>query len=442
MSKIGLVIFLVLMAAGVYAQQDYFVLIHSENNLPFYVRMGGRTTSSSAEGHLILSGLKDSTWMLAIGFPRNLYPEQDFSFSIKKKDIGFQLKDLGLRGWGLFNSQTMELIMPQKKDTVEINVSAEAVKKDDAFSRLMAAVVSDTAVMYSTYAMEAYLKDTSRSGSDQMTRGGDQSVRGPDSLKKTPDALQRPPPAAFINTAGNLPAANMDTSIVANPGLVANFHAVSDSISSSARTDSSAHTLIKIPRKSGFIEKLSEKRNATAIQLVFADHRKGHKPDTIGVNIAIDSLIQLSQNQFDTFKNGGGPSLMPKTGAVSAGLKTSYDSSKKSDGGQTKERGKPVIVNSDCRNFATEMDVDKLKLRLQNTAKDDDRILEARKIFRMKCFSTRQVRAIAAVFATDAGRYRFLETAYPFVSDNAFRELSDLLTDPVYTGKFKTMTGQ
>jgi hypothetical protein len=101
-----------------------------------------------------------------------------------------------------------------------------------------------------------------------------------------------------------------------------------------------------------------------------------------------------------------------------------------------------VIVNSDCRNFASDIDVDKLKLRLQKIARDDDKILEARKTFRVKCFSTAQVRAIVGVFTTDAGKFRFLETAYPFVSDDAFRELSDLLTDPIYAGKFKIMTGQ
>jgi hypothetical protein len=46
------------------------------------------------------------------------------------------------------------------------------------------------------------------------------------------------------------------------------------------------------------------------------------------------------------------------------------------------------------------------------------------------------------VFATDAGKFRFFEAAYPFVSDDRFRELTDLLTDPAYNAKFKAMTGQ
>jgi hypothetical protein len=33
-----------------------------------------------------------------------------------------------------------------------------------------------------------------------------------------------------------------------------------------------------------------------------------------------------------------------------------------------------------------------------------------------------------------------LEAAYPFVSDDHFPELISLLTDPVYSGRFRAMT--
>jgi len=61
---------------------------------------------------------------------------------------------------GLFNPQTPELKMPDEKKEAEPKNHLEGVKKDDAFSRLMAGVVSDTAVMYNTYTMEAMLKDS------------------------------------------------------------------------------------------------------------------------------------------------------------------------------------------------------------------------------------------------------------------------------------------
>jgi hypothetical protein len=74
--------------------------------------------------------------------------------------------------------------------------------------------------------------------------------------------------------------------------------------------------------------------------------------------------------------------------------------------------------------------------------KDEDRIAVAHKVFKSKCFSTRQIKALSEVFTSDAQKFRFLETAYPFVSDDHFKELAELLADPVYSSKFRTMTGQ
>jgi hypothetical protein len=75
-----------------------------------------------------------------------------------------------------------------------------------------------------------------------------------------------------------------------------------------------------------------------------------------------------------------------------------------------------------------------------NASKDDDRIEAAYKVFKTKCFTTKQIRALSEVFPTDAARFKFLATAYPFVSDDDFPELVNLLSDPVYTGRFRTMT--
>jgi hypothetical protein len=98
-------------------------------------------------------------------------------------------------------------------------------------------------------------------------------------------------------------------------------------------------------------------------------------------------------------------------------------------------------VNSDCHNFATDYDIDKLRVKMLEASKDEDRVAAALKVFKTKCFFTRQIRALGEVFTTDAGKFRFFETAYPFAADEHFHELGSLLTDPAYTNKFKTLTG-
>ena len=98
-------------------------------------------------------------------------------------------------------------------------------------------------------------------------------------------------------------------------------------------------------------------------------------------------------------------------------------------------------INSDCHNFATDYDIDRLRVKMLEATKDEDRIVIARKVFKTKCFYTNQLRALSEVFTTDAAKYRFFEAAWPYAGDEHFHELSVLLTDPLYIGKFRTMTG-
>ncbi len=168
------------------------------------------------------------------------------------------------------------------------------------------------------------------------------------------------------------------------------------------------------PHKAGLIEKLSEQRTATVLRLAYADHAKGHRTDTIEVLISIDTTL-IS------------PRMTSSPGPTDSLAK--------------KRKDKPVVINSDCRNFASDEDVGKLRLKMQEMTTDESKISALKKVFRLKCFSSSQLRSLSELFTPEEAKYRFLETAYPFVSDDRFRELSDLFTDPVYLGKFKTMTG-
>ena len=134
MLKIGFPIILFLIISKSYSQQNYFVLIQADNNQPFYTRLGDKIVSSSSSGYLILPQLKDDTYRIAIGFPKNAFPEERFSIVINKKDQDFQLRDLGERGWALFNRQTQEWILPLKEAADSNKVRMEGTRKEDAFS--------------------------------------------------------------------------------------------------------------------------------------------------------------------------------------------------------------------------------------------------------------------------------------------------------------------
>jgi hypothetical protein len=156
----GFMVFLLTcLSFAVRAQQPgYLILVDAENKQPFAVRIGDESFFSSGHGHLLLSQLKDSTYKLGLRFPRKNIAEQVFTVVIHRKDLGFLLKGND-SSMVLFNWQTKEIIHSvYEKDSSRL--LDQGVKRDDGFSRLMAAVVDDTAVMYNTYAGNGFGKDS------------------------------------------------------------------------------------------------------------------------------------------------------------------------------------------------------------------------------------------------------------------------------------------
>ncbi|HET9279029.1 MAG TPA: hypothetical protein VFN95_12620, partial [Flavitalea sp.] len=99
-----------------------------------------------------------------------------------------------------------------------------------------------------------------------------------------------------------------------------------------------------------------------------------------------------------------------------------------------------IVTNSNCRQFASDNELDKLRVRMLAEKDVDVQVTEARKFFKVKCVSTYQVQSLSTLFRTDEGKYKLLDAAYPYVSDNNnFSELVALLTEEYYINRFKAM---
>lgn len=411
MSKFGLVIVLLLIAGSNYAQ-DYFVLIQTDNRQPFYVRLGSQVYSSSPGGHLILSQLKDSMYSLTIGLPGQSTVEQRYRLNIRQKDQEFRLKEGGDRGLNLYDGQTGEEKTPEAPLGGGEEARAPGIKKDDAFSRLMAGVVQDTSVLYNTYALEQVLVDSAvavkapsmdtsarvsvAAVSDSVNRG---LTSEPVPIKAV-DSFATPVDSSAANPAGVLVSHPPETTVLAT--------AVPDT-AMSVDTQALANPLYR-PR----VVKLSERKLANSVRLTYAEYSPGKKADTVILFLPVDTTAIAKGGQESTGMADTARVRVPQSSLP--------------------------FVNSDCHTYATDYDVDKLRVRLLEGTKEDDRILAARKVFKTRCFTTRQIRALGEVFTTDAAKFRFFEAAYPFCSDDKFRELSSLLADPVYSSKFRVMT--
>ncbi len=126
------------------AQQNHFIYIQSDNQQAFYVKLNNKILSSSVSGYLIIPKLIDGSYDLSIGFPKNEWPEQNITCIIKLADAGYILKNFGEKGWGLFNFQSMDVVMSGEKNKSDSSMVKQ--NKEDAFANVLSNVVNDPGI--------------------------------------------------------------------------------------------------------------------------------------------------------------------------------------------------------------------------------------------------------------------------------------------------------
>lgn len=144
--KYLLLLFFFISSHSCFSQQNHFIYIQTEDKQPFYVKLDRKILSSTVSGYIIIPQLRDSTYQLLIGFPKNLWPEQRFSCTLNRKDQGYLLKPGAGNNWVLFNLQTMELL---KADT-----GRDQVIRKDGFAEELSSVIGDPGLLKSNKGAE------------------------------------------------------------------------------------------------------------------------------------------------------------------------------------------------------------------------------------------------------------------------------------------------
>jgi len=572
MRKFRFILGLLLVSVGLSAQQSLLVFMEASEKKSFYVRLGSKTTASSATGQVFINELTGIGLEIFVGFPETEIPEQRFQITLKKNDHNFQLKQSSGQGWTLIDLESNQTIQASGAP-VKTTASIGGVKKTDAFSIMMAGVVNDTAVLYTSVITPEVVADkvpkadktspaitsppitspalpkpdqgkttgvsteVASTEKNRVTANADSSQKQTDSSLAQLKVEQRNEKKADSPVAAAQKAVTVDSPArQTSPPVLVKNDAKSDSVSQKtdasvpsnlpskkdsvlkevARTDSAVTTpttAAATPASFPAILKISEKKTDSELILAYTEKGPDGKIDTIRISIPVDPEVSivpkkdsvkrwqanprplrdtlmvkadsvrksnssqaktdnvltsaeyqyrvdsiqksiLSQAKTDSLLKSG--KSLSKTDSVHRSPSSVWntDSSRKANTSVVKKdsagkansvNGQPVtkapaMINSDCVNFATEYDLDKLRVRMVDEVSAEDRIAAAKKIFRTKCFSTRQIRALTELFLNDEGKYKFLDAAYPFVSDSHdFRKLADVLKEDYYVKRFHAM---
>ena len=397
------------------SQKVYFVYLQSETDQPFFVKMNERIYSSTVSGYLILSKLRDSVYNFSVGFSQNKSPEQNFSIAINRKDHGFILKNFGEKGWGLFDLQTLA-----------VQMSSAPVSKADATEKTKEQNVSAFTDILSKAADDPSLKEkpVQAKMEEKKPQVIVQEVVNKEEIK--PTVIEE-----------STPKKEEPKVEIKEPIVVKNEETKID-IKEPVKNEE-VKTNVAESYKPTMVTKKSESSNVEGFGLVFIDDYRNGTRDTIRLLIP-DTRPAVTETKQEPKEEKKFLDIIPDTADK---IKEIIPEIKKDSALEpktaVKEETKAVIKNN-CKEVASETDFFKLRKKMAAETTDDNMITEARKYFKTKCFTTAQLKNLGTLFLNDAGKYKFFDAAYTYVSDaDHFSSLQSELKDEYYINRFKAM---
>ena len=434
-------LFLLVLNTAVFSQKQYFVYIQAETPQPFFVKINEKIYSSSGSGYLILSKLKDSSYTFKLGFPQNKWPEQQFLVSIKAKDHGFLLKNLGEKGWGLFDLQTLSMIMADQaaKDKARQSTAGGV----SAFTEILSKAANDPSLMERPVATIKYdekpavaqtpppkeetkvLKEEPAgikvaagpavTKTDSLSIANKEPVKNDDTAKIAQQQTEKEQPVAKVTAeTKTAPASTVVEKPVEKEAVVIAANVAEKNKEADQVVDPAVNY------KKSIVTKKSESSTTEGLGLVFIDELSAGNRDTVRIFIA--NQPNLTINASD-----------------SSAAKDKFQNVTTNDKDNTSV-STPAANKKTCLSVASDIDFLKLRKKMAAQKTEEEMINESKKVFKSKCFTTEQVKNLGNLFLTEAGKFQFYEAAYPFNSDqNNFASLQMEFKDAYFIHRFKKM---
>ena len=418
------------------AQKVYFIYLQTEDQSPFYVRMGDKIYSSAASGYLVLPNLTDSTYYMSLGYARSNEPETKFSVVVNQGDRGFLIKKFE-DGPALFDFEEMSVV----KANESAKDNTVYTTKTDNFSNLLSKAASDPSlVKVPVQKKEEPVKAQPQKNETGLAKEADVKKEEVKPLEKpTADATTVEASATATAAAPpetTAPAADVKTTLVSN------------SDSSAMQQNVQQETTVSQPvskeetvAEAGFykpttIVRRAESSTTEGFGVVFYDKSESHT-DTIRILIPAAKVKLVSETETKPSSD----EMLTKEKVDSVVSVATPQPEKNASTEKTSPQAESVA--SICSNSASEKDFLRLRKKMAAKESDESMIDEAKKEFKNKCFTVEQIKYLGGLFLTSAGRYQFFDAAYTHVSDaKNFATLQSQLNDEYYIKRFKALIGE
>jgi hypothetical protein len=437
-----LTVFIFILGSALFAkaQQAHFVYLQTENGGPFYVKLNNKVVSSSSAGYLIIPKLSDGDYKLNVGFPKNEFPEEKFKITIDNKNEGFLLKNFGEKGWGLFNMQSLAVIMGEGTNTSE---TVSKNPESDPFSKMLANVVKDSSILQKNEPVQDVVPAPTKMDSVAAIAQPEEILFSPAKKwlsKKNKDGMEMVYIDPVVNgndtirifipiekeiiktdTTYIVQTQNLSKPVIGENASVKDTGLIKDNFS--IRDTSSMGN-------SKQESKVNTDTTASVPPLVSANKSPLENKNSV--------IVKNDEEEKQKNEEVKQPEISQPDSTIKKDKK--HGETKKDELVVLPEVVKSSTTNSDCKVFADNKDFLILRKKMASENSDDNMIKIAKKAFHSKCFSTEQIKNLSFLFLTNEGKYRFFDEAYAFASDSdQYYTLQSQFTDSYYANRFRAM---
>jgi len=486
------------LAEGIQAQRTAFLYLQSEEGVPFYVKRNNQIYNSTASGYLILGKLPENDLLFHIGFPGSSNSEQLFRLPISNGAKGVLVKSFGEKGWGLFDFQDASVVYAMEVETNSGNKSV--VKNDqpvnDAFANMLSDVTMDTTVKYvgvqpkKLDAVVSIQKDSSMAQDKSIDSSALLDLKITDLNNSTAKdsiavvqvvkdstiasadiSLKNVFPKSEISLQSNETDAE-GTKVVFIVGTqqldkdtVRGFIPAEVIVVDSSAVLTDPIIDLNITARDSMLVADTTVRDLSLSQnnLNVADSasiavKSNVEPPVIMNDSSVvvqniqDSTLHISMPEADSLMNKIDSSVLKDSAFVDQKNKIEEVqekqvqhadvSGKKDDdkSGSGSLSGGPSAINTSCKKAATDEDFLKARRKMAQQSKDEEMVAEVQKFFKSMCFTTEQIRNLAALFLSEEGRYRFYDASMKYVLDfQNFHTLENTMLTPYYKKRFQAL---
>lgn len=184
---------LLIFSLKIYGQSDnnHFIYIQAKNKQPFYVILNKKVYSSSTIGYLIIPKLKNGSYTLKIGYPKQSIPEKEFDCAVNDADVGYSLQKNDNGELGLLDLQSQKFIASSGDNDVD-NANVAVNNSENVAQNSSSNIVGEVTAVSK--------KKSSSAFGDMLS-----SVANDSTLKQTPVVEQPKQDAESIVTETAIP---------------------------------------------------------------------------------------------------------------------------------------------------------------------------------------------------------------------------------------------